>query len=106
MGLTTGRRPVPDYLDPKQNCIIVRTPSGKLEVMAVHPKPPPPLALKLWEGPAMTGGLLTNYFKEVHCKEQFCSNQILPDLNRYPTYYHYPDFCSFDCEMWHEALCK
>ena len=93
MGLTTGRRPVPDYLDPKQNCIVVRGPGGRLGVMAVKPKPSAPAEYRLLNP-------LPEIPQEVDliCKEQFCKLPFKGNPGQ--------DFCSFDCEMWHEGLCK
>jgi hypothetical protein len=107
MGLTTGRRPVPDYLDPKQDCILVRGPGGILGVMAVKPKPSAPLNNYNcpWHPDRQIGH--SNFCQcysmkkdpvDLICKEQFCKLPFKGNPGQ--------DFCSFDCEMWHEALCK
>lgn len=107
MGLTTGRRPVPLGVT---NYVWVRTPTGleMKEVGILNPKDPYTIK-SLPEIPfekVVEGGILSNHTLSKGCKERFCQEVIAPNLHKYPTYYFYADFCSFDCEMWHEELCK
>jgi hypothetical protein len=109
MGLTTGRRPVPLGVT---NYVWVRTPTGlEMKEVAVKPKPPAPVYMALrdyrcpWYPDRQIGH--SNFCQcysmkkdpvDLICKEQFCK---LPFKGKPGQ-----EFCSFDCEMWHEALCK
>lgn len=110
MGLTTGRRPVPLGVSRWE---YVRTPMGlemrlvEGEEVGVKPKPSAPLNNYNcpWHPDRQIGH--SNFCQcysmkrdpvDLICKEQFCGVSFKGNPGQ--------DFCSFDCEMWHEALCK